>query len=470
MSEIYKVFDDSGLTALTDHMKTTRTKANSNEAAIETLGEDLVELSSEVVAALGNKQDTLTFDTAPKYNSTNPVTSGGIYTALLDKQNKVTGEVGQYMGFNAAGFPTAKDFNLPTGFARCAGTYDSSTNRYTVELPDAMDSIPTGYAFILIPDTDNAAEDVDIYANYKTAGGQSKSSIVELRFRNMPENSDSSSVVPSGAIKQNVPLMVVKGAVYWFIDSIHYHLFDSGITTAGDGAAYTATVSGIESLTAGISFIMIPHTASTSQTATLNVNGLGAKQLRRPLSSNNTTTVANSVTNWMYAGKPVRVMYNGTFWIVMDMPRPHATDLYGTVAIENGGTGATTAEAALTNLGAMPAITGTEGQIVGFDSTGAPVAQDIPPASADGVTTSLSTTWTEQADGTFAQSISVQNVTANNQIVVDCSLSGTDIDADVAVLEAWGCVNRCDQAAGTLTFYCYGDIPTVAIPVNVVVM
>ena len=115
----------------------------------------------------------------------------------------------------------------------------------------------------------------------------------------------------------------------------HEHLFDRGVTTEGDGAAYTATVEGITALTAGISFIMIPHTASTSQTATLNVNGLGAKQLRRPLSSNNTTTVANSVTNWMYAGKPVRVMYNGTFWIVMDMPRPHATDLYGTIPVEN---------------------------------------------------------------------------------------------------------------------------------------
>ena len=123
------------------------------------------------------------------------------------------------------------------------------------------------------------------------------------------------------------------------------------ITTAGDGAAYTATAPHITALTAGVNFVMVPHTASTSQTATLNVNGLGAKQLRRPLSSNNATTVANSVTNWLYAGKPVRVMYNGSFWIVMDMPRPNAPDLYGTVAIENGGTGATTAEAARTNLG-----------------------------------------------------------------------------------------------------------------------
>ena len=59
MSEIYKVFDDSGLTALTNHMKATRTKANSNEEAIVTLGEDLADLSSDVVAALANKQNLL---------------------------------------------------------------------------------------------------------------------------------------------------------------------------------------------------------------------------------------------------------------------------------------------------------------------------------------------------------------------------------------------------------------------------
>ena len=38
-----------------------------------------------VDTGLGNKQDTLTFDTTPTASSTNPVTSGGIYTALAAK-------------------------------------------------------------------------------------------------------------------------------------------------------------------------------------------------------------------------------------------------------------------------------------------------------------------------------------------------------------------------------------------------
>ena len=40
-------------------------------------------------ALLSGKQDTLTFDTAPTQGSTNPVTSGGVHTALTGKQDKV---------------------------------------------------------------------------------------------------------------------------------------------------------------------------------------------------------------------------------------------------------------------------------------------------------------------------------------------------------------------------------------------
>ena len=45
--------------------------------------------------------------------------------------------------------------------------------------------------------------------------------------------------------------------------------------TSNDGIAYTATVSGIKTLTVGASFIMIPATVSKSTAPTLNVNKLG---------------------------------------------------------------------------------------------------------------------------------------------------------------------------------------------------
>lgn len=62
--------------------------------ALNRLNNDIVELQSdidtnyytesEVDAALATKQNTLTFDSAPTQNSTNPVTSGGLYIVLGD--------------------------------------------------------------------------------------------------------------------------------------------------------------------------------------------------------------------------------------------------------------------------------------------------------------------------------------------------------------------------------------------------
>jgi len=85
------------------------------------------------------------------------------------------------------------------------------------------------------------------------------------------------------------------------------------------------------------------------------------------------------------------------------------------------------------------------------------------------VSVTLGISWTAQSDGCYAQTVSVSGVTASNQVIVDCALSGSDIDADLAVLEGWGYVNRATQAAGSLTFYCYSTAPTVAIPLSVVV-
>ena len=133
---------------------------------------------------------------------------------------------------------------------------------------------------------------------------------------------------------------------------------NQSVTTDGDGAAYTASVDGILALTAGISFVMIPHVASTTASPTLNVNGLGAMRIRRGLSTNTSTTSAGAASDWLSAGKPIRVTYDGTFWIA-DRPRPSATDLMGTVPITNGGTGGTTAADARKNLGAVSMVTAT---------------------------------------------------------------------------------------------------------------
>lgn len=125
---------------------------------------------------------------------------------------------------------------------------------------------------------------------------------------------------------------------------------NQSVTTTGDGSAYVATIDGISALTTGVSFVMIPHVESTSSSPTINVNGLGAVRIRRRLSTNTTTTSAGNFDEWLTANKPIRITYDGTFWIA-DLPRPVATDLSGNVLIANGGTSANTLAGARKSLG-----------------------------------------------------------------------------------------------------------------------
>ena len=105
-----------------------------------------------------------------------------------------------------------------------------------------------------------------------------------------------------------------------------------------DGVTYTCTVPEITTLTAGASFIGVPNIASTSPVVTLDVNGLGAKSLRRRVSTGSATTTTGYTADWLSASKPLRIMYDGLFWVV-DIVQPYAADLMGVVPIANGGTG-----------------------------------------------------------------------------------------------------------------------------------
>ena len=122
------------------------------------------------------------------------------------------------------------------------------------------------------------------------------------------------------------------------------------VTTTGDGFAYTASVPGITALTVGVSFIMIPHVVSESTAPTLNVNGLGAKSIKRRLSNLSTSVQTGFTPSWLAVSRPFRVIYDGTNWIVEGHEKPTSADLYGTMPIENGGTGATSIVDARANL------------------------------------------------------------------------------------------------------------------------
>ena len=125
---------------------------------------------------------------------------------------------------------------------------------------------------------------------------------------------------------------------------------------------------------------MIPATVSRSTTPTLNVNALGAKPVRRRLSSLPTGLQSGYSASWLTANKPFRMFYDGAAWIVEDQPKPVAADLSGTVPKANAdGNGNVIADTYATKIeiqNLLPKVTSiTLGTT--WSGTSSPYYQDI---------------------------------------------------------------------------------------------
>ena len=157
-------------------------------------------------------------------------------------------------------------------------------------------------------------------------------------------------------------------------------------------------------------------------------------------------------------------------------------------------------------------LTGTQGQVVGFDAEGNPVAQDKPsytandvgaiPASEKGTaggvatlgddgkvsesqlpeisasktfTATIGTTWAENEDtGVKSQSVPITGVLAKHTAKVDHAYTGSGTSDDYAAfVEAenqylnYITNGYAETYDGGITFYIFGDAPTVEIPIVV---
>lgn len=114
--------------------------------------------------------------------------------------------------------------------------------------------------------------------------------------------------------------------------------------TSTDGVAYTATVENVAELYNGLLITIIPSMTSTSTAITLDVNGLGAKYVRLPLSFNNAAMAYPKSEGFYAASRPITLQYDanyaaGGIWKVFDKQRASAQDLHGVTPVESGGTG-----------------------------------------------------------------------------------------------------------------------------------
>ena len=85
--------------------------------------------------------------------------------------------------------------------------------------------------------------------------------------------------------------------------------------------------------------------------------------------------------------------------------------------------------------------------------------------------TLLASGWSEDSHGYQAQTITITGLKASYDVDPqwDVALSGTDPDADAALLEGFALIHNYVTGANSLPAQCIGKAPTVNIPVKVVV-
>lgn len=85
--------------------------------------------------------------------------------------------------------------------------------------------------------------------------------------------------------------------------------------------------------------------------------------------------------------------------------------------------------------------------------------------------TLLASGWAADSHGYQAQTITITGLKASYDVDPqwDVALSGTDPDADAALLEGFALIHNYVTGANSLTAQCIGKSPTVNIPIKVVV-
>lgn len=85
--------------------------------------------------------------------------------------------------------------------------------------------------------------------------------------------------------------------------------------------------------------------------------------------------------------------------------------------------------------------------------------------------TLLASGWAADSHGYQAQTITITGLKASYDVDPqwDVALSGTDPDADAALLEGFALIHNYKTGANSLTAQCIGKAPTVNVPVKVVV-
>ena len=364
--------------------------------------------------------------------------TGYVTPALLQKQTAISGEK-QALAFRTVTYPAVGKCAVPVVLKN-----EGLTNGYTATQIGiyAMDP-DDGEILYLISQAENGTG-TEVPSEAEVA-----SYSASWTFYMQYGHADNVTVVvdPSDAVtaelleahlvsKANVDLTNVTNN-HFLVKAIQSGAANPIATTTGTGAAYLAELPGVTELYPGLAFTMIPHVTSTTNAPTLNINGLGAKPIRQPLTTNTSATTTAELDTWLSQSVPVRVMYNGSLWRI-DIPRTSASSVYGAVKVENGGTGGTTVQQAQNNLGIIR------------------IVEVLATLTAAG--------WSGSA-APYTQVVTINGMKSDTPGIARVNYQAATLDQRNAARNALLCLTA--QAEGKVTITADGELPTVDIPIVV---
>ena len=265
-------------------------------------------------------------------------------------------------GINAATFGTGR-FVLPVGQKFRAEYIGNNTIRmYDGKLMDngAAAGIPAGeYIDLLVSDAGQGMNRNDLIVfQYE----QDSSTLIESGTFIVLQGAETSGAAADPELTQDDLLSgnaIFDQFALWRVSvsgseiSAPVQLFEvsKSIKTAGapaveaissDGIAYSATVPGVSELYAGLEITIVPNKVSASTAITLNINGLGAKFVRLPVSTNTAMLAQPDTETYFVDSRPVKLMYDPEYagkgsWVVVGKQIQSANDLYGSVPVQKGG-------------------------------------------------------------------------------------------------------------------------------------
>ena len=251
-------------------------------------------------------------------------------------------------------------------------------------------------------------------------------------------------------------------------------IFTASCSTAASTTAKVATLDDDTgfALDAGVVVAVRFQYGNSATTPTLRIDGSNvgtgtAKTIAIPSSVTAYTTGNGTTYNTWGARETILFTYTGTYWTHL----PSGYLGYLAYELANGKQANITASGILKGNGSggvSAAVAGTDYQAPMSAGTNVDITNNT--ISSKGLvsrTGTLSSSGWGTSGGYKQQTINISGLAASYAVtpMVDVVLSGSDADADAALLEAWALVSVIDTGSGTLTAKCAGDAPTVNIPI-----